>query len=117
MRRTGRAALTGGGTRSRPGLLKRTGLSDRSRQMADDGFVIPAQIRRARRQHICDQCSRPIEPGTLYEEHALPPYREPNGGPNWWKAKLHRGSPDNYRLGCDEAAAYSEKAAREAVHA
>lgn len=77
--------------------------------------VIPVKLRTARVRHDCGQCGRVIEPGELYEVHALPPYRDPNFGAGWWVMATHVAAYP-IRRGCDEAAAYRERAEREQVN-
>ena len=79
--------------------------------------VIPVKVRTARIQHRCDgwQCATPIYPGDKYEDHRLPPGGE-MGYRKWLRHKVHLGGSGSGH-GCDEAAAYAEKRAREIASA
>jgi hypothetical protein len=81
--------------------------------MSDYQPVIPVRVRTARKPHRCDGflCTTPILPGDRYEDHRLPPGGE-MGYRHWVRHKVHLGGSGS-GTGCDEAAAYAEKAARE----
>jgi hypothetical protein len=79
--------------------------------------IIPTQVRTARVAHPCDgypHCGG-IEPGELYEDWRLPPWRDVNSGPYWRKLKVHHpaNGTDGGPNGCEIAAAYREHARRE----
>jgi len=76
---------------------------------------IPVKVRTARQQHQCEnypRCSVLIEPGEKYEIHAMVPWSDGNESQYWRTFKVHLGG-SGIGLGCHEAAAYAEKAARE----
>lgn len=90
--------------------------------MADDSWKpIPSEIRTARRQHDCNDCGQPIEPGEKYEHTAFPPHRiSEYDVDHWltWRNHFPRfGSQGQFLFGCDMSAAYKERCAREAVSA
>jgi hypothetical protein len=81
--------------------------------------IIPMRIRTARVPHPCDNYPRcpagGIWPGEQYEDHRLPPGREPyEQSTRWIKHKIHYPRiPENGNAdGCELAAAYREHAAR-----
>jgi hypothetical protein len=85
-----------------------------------DGAILPVKIRTARTQHTCDDCGKPIEPGDRYELSTNPPHRvEYMDVPRWLTWRTHFPRHDGHRFlpGCDEAAAYREKASREQLEA
>jgi hypothetical protein len=69
--------------------------------------IIPVRVRTARIIHTCGQCPGLILPGQQYEDHRLPPGREPNEGDHWWPMKRHYAITNGYSgYGCDLAQAY-----------
>lgn len=84
------------------------------------GAVLPVQVRTARTQHTCDDCDQPIEPGDRYELSISPPHRiQEYDVACWltWRSHYPRQDHRRFLPGCDEAAAYREKAERETSHA
>jgi hypothetical protein len=80
------------------------------------GAILPVRVRTARRLHLCDDCSLPIEPGEKYELSVTPPHRlDLYDVDRWltWRTHYPRHASGWYLLGCDLAAAYQEKAWRE----
>ena len=81
------------------------------------GAVLPVEIRTARKRHDCNDCDWPIEPGDRYELSVSPPHRIQDYDVACWLTwRTHHPRHDGHRFlpGCDEAAAYREKAEREA---
>lgn len=82
---------------------------------------VPVRVRTARKQHQCDDCCEPIEPGDKYELCVTPPHREEcMDSAHWltWRSHYPRTGPaGEHLLGCDLAAAYREKAERESAGA
>jgi hypothetical protein len=79
------------------------------------GAVLPVEVRTARKQHACNDCPVPIEPGTRYELSVSPPHRIPEFDVERWVTwRTHYPRHDGLRFlpGCAVAAAYREKAAR-----
>lgn len=89
--------------------------------MTDYQPPVPVKIRTARKQHACDDCDEPIEPGDVYELSVIPPHREEAWDvDHWltWRSHYPRnGGTRSHLLGCDVAAAYRENAARELADA
>lgn len=81
------------------------------------GAILPVQVRTARKEHACNDCDVPIRPGERYELSCTPPYRlDVMQVPGWltWRTHYPRHDGRRHLAGCDEAAAYQEKARREA---
>lgn len=81
------------------------------------GTVLPVRILTARKRHTCDDCREPIEPGDKYELSVTPPHRiQEYDVACWltWRTHYPRHDGSRFLPGCDEAAAYREKAEREA---
>jgi hypothetical protein len=79
------------------------------------GEFVPVLIRRARKAHRCARCDQEIDTGDLYEERNLPPRRHDCvDNDHWLRSRSHLGAWPG-ETGCDEAAAYREKAEREAL--
>jgi len=82
---------------------------------------VPVKIRTARKRHACDDCGQPVEPGDRYELAVTPPNRDENAPRDRWLAwRSHwprGGRKRTHLLGCDEAAAYRERAEREEADA
>ncbi len=83
------------------------------------GAVMPVQVRTARTQHPCNDCPEPIMPGDRYELSVTPPHRiseyDVDSWLTWRTHHPRRDDDTGYILpGCAEAAAYREKAVREA---
>lgn len=82
---------------------------------------VPVKVRTARKQHPCNDCPDPIEPGDRYELSVVPPHRiQEYDVDRWltWRSHHPRAGPNGeYLLGCDLAAAYHEKSARESASA
>ncbi len=57
-------------------------------QQDDDRGECLVTRRRARRQHRCDKCRKPIMPGQEYNKYALPPDSD-IGNIGWWTMKCH----------------------------
>lgn len=85
--------------------------------------IIPVKVRTARKRHVCNGFGRrsgcrAIEPGEQYEDIRVPPWRDGNESPLWWKAKVHHPSlnatVNGGPTGCEIAAAYRENAERDA---
>ena len=85
--------------------------------------VMPVHIRTARKRHMCSDCEKPIEPGTRYELSITPPHRIPEYDVDrWltWRTHYPRHDGLEFLPGCKaavEAAAFREKAEREAAAA
>jgi hypothetical protein len=80
--------------------------------------VLPVKVRIARRQHVCNDCPVPIEPGDRYELSVTPPHRlDVYDVAAWltWRTHYPRHDGSRFLPGCAEAAAYREQAAREAA--
>jgi hypothetical protein len=80
------------------------------------GTVLPVKVLTARTQHACNDCPSPIEPGQKYELAVYPPHRiDVYDVDRWvtWRTHYPRHDGDRFLFGCDLAAAYREKAARE----
>jgi hypothetical protein len=69
-------------------------------------------IRTARTRHWCGPGRHWIEPGERYEDWRLPPWRDVNESPRWWKGQRHWDGGSPHRWACDKAAAYREHAER-----
>ena len=95
-----------------------------SETITRDGAAMPVKVRIARTRHACDDCSVPIEPGDKYELQVSPPHRVQEYDVDCWLTwRTHypreAGCHASYSFlpGCAEAAAYREKAEREASDA
>ena len=83
-----------------------------------DGAVLPVKLRIARTRHVCNDCPEPIEPGDQYEVAVYPPHSvQEYDVDRWvtWRNHYPRHDGHRFLLGCDLAAAYHEKARREAT--
>jgi hypothetical protein len=83
------------------------------------GAIMPVKVRTARTQHSCNDCRVPIEPGDRYELQVVPPGRMQEWDVDrWltWRTHFPRHDGDSFLPGCDEAAAYREKAEMERSH-
>jgi hypothetical protein len=81
------------------------------------GSVLPVKVRTARTRHICDDCHELIEPDERYELSTAPPHSiDVYDVDAWltWRTHYPRHDGSRFLPGCDEAAAYREKAEREA---
>lgn len=82
------------------------------------GCVLAVEIRTARKRHACNDCPEPIERGEKYERTAFPPHSADEWDVDrWlvWRTHYPRWEGDRFLLGCALAAAYREKASREAT--
>jgi hypothetical protein len=89
-----------------------------SETITRSGSVLPVQIRAARKRYACDDCYQPIEPGDRYELSVSPPHRIQEYDVDYWLTwRTHYPRHDGLEFlpGCHEAAAYREKAARDAA--
>jgi len=48
------------------------------------------ETRRARKPRRCDNCPNTIAVGERYTRTALPPWKDVNNGPRWWRLHLCR---------------------------
>jgi hypothetical protein len=84
------------------------------------GSVLPVVIRTARKQHDCNDCPLPIEPGDRYEVSATPPHRiSEYDVDRWltWRSHHPRHRDGEYLPGCHEAGARQGRTERENIGA